>query len=201
MKKLAITGGIACGKSLCAHYFEALGCPVCDTDHLAHALLAHGQPAHDKVVEHFGHRIIDKNGNIDRGKLGRQVFHDPEMLQALNALMHPLIRQHMQAWIVEARRRDPVAVAVQIPLFFEIGEQREAWDLVLCVAASVSVYRNRMRWRGWSNAEIDARLRAQWPLPEKVYHADVVFHNDGCSAWLQRQVDVAWSRISKLEIE
>lgn len=196
MKRLAITGGIACGKSLCGHFLKVLGCAVCDTDQLGHALLTQGQPGFDRVIKQFGSDIIDTKGNIDRHTLGRRVFHDAEALQRLNDLMHPLILDRLRQWLHQQEGAECQVVAVQIPLLFELGLPRDDWDHVLCVMASEATCRRRLQQRGWSATDINARRRAQWPMDTKQTLADIVFHNDGTPAWLQRQIKVAWPGIS-----
>lgn len=189
MIRLAITGGLACGKSLLGSFLQEQGCAVCDADALGHALLQRGQAVHAEVVRRFGESITDGGGRIDRQRLARLVFSDAEALRDLNRLMHPVIRQRWQQWLLE-READHRAAAVLIPLFYEVGEPPCAWDSVVCVAAPELVCRRRLRRRGWSAGEIDQRLQAQWPLAEKIQRADVVFDNSGKQEWLRQQADI-----------
>ncbi len=196
MRRLAITGGIACGKSLCGDFFRALGCPVCDTDGLARGLLARGQPCYDAVVRRFGRVYLDQNKEIDRRHLGRLVFRDKEALADLNSLLHPEIMRRVRRWLTEQAQREVPAAVVLIPLFYEIGERPRDWDGVACVAAPVGRCRQRLRRRGWTVREIEERSQAQWPVSEKMLRADIVFYNNGSPTWLQRQVETVWQRIT-----
>lgn len=194
MKRLAVTGGIACGKSLCGDFLRELGCPVCDTDALGHALLEKDNPYYDTLVRRFGVGILDANQSIDRYRLGRLVFNDKEALSDLNALLHPEIKRRLEMWFKDQPRGTRVAAAL-IPLFFEIGERVRDWDYVLCVAAPEHLCRQRLRQRGWTDDDIKKRCGAQWPLRDKVSGADIVLYNHGTPAWLRRQVETVWQRI------
>ncbi len=192
MRRLAITGGIACGKSMCGDFFHALGCPVCDTDNLARELMARGQPLYDAVIRRFGGIHLDQNGEIDRRRLGRTVFRDKEALSELNALLHPEIMRRVHHWLTAQEQREVPAAVVLIPLFYEIGERSQNWHRVYCVAAPPELCRQRLRQRGWTAREIEERNQAQLPVSEKMVCADVVFYNNGSRNWLQRQVETAW---------
>ncbi len=194
MKRLAITGGIACGKSLCGDFLRDMGCPVCDTDALAHELLEKDNPFYAAVVRRFGADILDRDGDIDRRRLGRWVFNDKEALSDLNALLHPEIKRRVTRWFEEQPQGTTVAAAL-IPLFFETGERLRDWDHVICVAAPEHLCRQRLRRRGWSATEIDERCRAQWSLTEKILRADIVLYNNAKPAWLGSQVETVWRRI------
>ncbi len=195
MRRLAITGGMACGKSLCGDFLRDLGCTVCDTDAVAHALLAKDTPLYAAVLRRFGVGICDAHGNIDRRRLGRLIFNDKEALSYVNALMHPQIKRRVKHWLDEQQKHGATAAAALIPLFFETGERSRDWDHVVCVAAPAHICRRRLRQRGWSAGEIEERCRAQWPLTEKILRADIVFYNNGEPPWLRRQVETVWRRI------
>lgn len=92
---VALTGGIASGKSTVAHYFAELGVPVIDADAIAHTLTAPGTPALNAIVAHFGASIIDHSKNLDRKKLRTIIFENPAERQWLETLLHPLIREKM----------------------------------------------------------------------------------------------------------
>ncbi len=197
--RLAVTGGIGCGKSLCGEFLHALGCPVCDTDVIARKLLEREQGFFEIVTQRFGRAILDRDGNIDRRLLGRLVFGDKKELQKLNDLLHPEIRRRWKSWLLAQHRRRANAAAVLIPLFYEIGEQTTDWELVICVAAPENLRKQRLRDRGLTASEIDERFRAQWPLEEKLLRADIVLYNNGSPDWLRRQTAHFYRRLIKLE--
>jgi dephospho-CoA kinase len=187
MLKLAITGGIACGKSLAAGFLTDADVPVCEADGLAHRLMAPGGAAYGAVVAAFGREILKPDGAIDRNVLGDTVFGDRGARERLNALVHPHVRAAWRAWL-DAREKEgaPLAAAV-IPLLFEIGDE-EAWDIVACVSARHDVQRRRLEARGLDARRITQRLAAQRPLKEKESRSDVVLVNNGTEAALREQV-------------
>lgn len=175
MKRFAITGGIGCGKSTLAQILASLGCAVLDADAVVHALEASPGEAVAKISAVFGADVLKADGSVDRSQLGRIVFSDPEALQRLNAIIHPLVRQRFQVWL--ATQDSGIKVAV-IPLLFEVG-WIDSWDGVVCVTCDPAEQVRRLRSRGWSDAEIRQRVKAQLPLSEKERRSDWVIRNDG----------------------
>src|SRR5512136_1060133 len=122
MLKVALTGGIATGKSYALARFRALGVPAIDADALAHEALAPGTPAAARVAGRFGAGVLRADGTVDRRKLAVVVFGDHAALRDLEAILHPGIIDAISAWF-EARaaeRRVGWALA-DIPLLFEVG--------------------------------------------------------------------------------
>ena len=187
MVRIAITGGIACGKSLVASYIAELGIPVCETDTLAHAVLAPGQAVHAAVVERFGREIVGRDGAIDRVRLGRLVFEDDRRLAELNALTHPEILRRLRMWLAERGRETAIAAAV-IPLLYEINEE-SSWDRVICVAAPEADQLRRLAERGLTEAEARRRMASQWAQVRKTERADFVIHNAGSRELLRQQTN------------
>jgi dephospho-CoA kinase len=185
MLRVAITGGIACGKSLVASMLAEEGVPVCDSDCLAHDLLAAGTDVSDELVAFFGDGILGTGGVIDRQALGSLVFARPDQLGVLNSIVHPRVKQQWNAWLDE--RADACVAAVTIPLLYEIGESVN-WDRVICVATPPADQRIRMRERGLDDAAIDARLAAQMPTHGKMVKADHVIFNCSTEEVLREQV-------------
>lgn len=185
MVRIAITGGIACGKSLVAATFGEQGIPVCEADALAHAVLAPGDAVHEAVVARFGRAVLAPGGGIDRAHLGRLVFGDAAALADLNRLTHPEIMRRLRAWVDERSASCPQVAAV-IPLLYEIGDEA-SWDLVVCVAAPEDQQLSRLRGRGLSEAEARQRVACQWPQEKKMERADFVIYNGGSVDLLRRQ--------------
>ena len=175
MMRVALTGGLACGKSLVARLYEERGVPVCDTDVVAHALMEPGRPVHGRIVDAFGAEMLDEQGAIDRRRLGRVVFADPKALARLNAISHPAVADAVHEWLAACAAGTPMAVVV-IPLLYEAGMEK-GWDAVICVASPVWLQVERLTARGLSEAEIRDRLAAQWPVAEKAARADYVIYN------------------------
>ena len=186
MIRIAITGGIACGKSLVGEIFSDLDVPVCDADYLAHSLMLPGKGVYDKVVEKFGKSIIAPNGNIDRKKLGEIVFADEQLRLALNKIVHPAVKDLLEDWL--CKHNEFRAAAVIIPLLY-VAKMENGWDAVICVSCSDEVQLKRLIGRGLSDREARQRISAQLPTVEKMSHADYVIFNDGTVLMLKKQVE------------
>jgi len=187
MVTLAITGGIACGKSLTAQFLSARGIPVCDTDQVGHALLKRGEPVGEAVAREFGPSILGSDGEINRSELGKQVFAAPGRLARLNELTHPAIMQHTRDWMAAQGGSTGIAAAV-IPLLYEIGDESQ-WTSVLCVAAPEEDQLKRLAERGLTPDEARARIASQLGLAVKMERADYVVYNCGSKTLLEEQVE------------
>lgn len=174
---LGVTGGIGCGKSEVGRCLKRLGWAVVDTDSIAHAAIAQGGPAYQAVIERFGTSILDSDGQINRQRLGEKVFGNEKEREALNAIVHPPVRQAWQEWANEIRHKS-VAGAVIIPLLFEVGAERDM-DAVLCVATTEEHALARLERRGMTQQQARRRMAAQWPIEKKRALADYVLENDG----------------------
>ncbi len=183
IKRIALTGGIACGKTTLADILCEEGCEVLDTDALAHALEAPGGAAVAPIVAALGAEMRAVDGGIDRRRLAQKVFSDQNARLVLNGIVHPRIRTDLTRWLATPGDRMKVAV---IPLLFEVGWD-EGWDAVVCVACSEVEQMRRLRARGLSEAEARVRLAAQLPLVEKIRRATHVVHNDGDLNALRRE--------------
>lgn len=185
MFKVALTGGIACGKSLTGKILANEGIPVCETDLLGHEVLAKDEFVRDAVIREFGDSIVSEIGNIDRNALARIVFEDPIKRERLNTLTHPVIMQRLTDWMsTQADASDTVAAI--IPLLYEIGAEKE-WDKVICVAAPESDQLQRLEERGLSHQEAHARIKSQMDLAMKMERADYVIYNCGSPVLLEEQ--------------
>lgn len=184
---IAVTGGIACGKSTSGEALETLGVPVLDTDAVAHDLLVNDSAVRRELRDRFGAGVFSGDA-VDRKALGRVVFADAAARQALEAILHPRIRSRVREWLATAGAGR--VAAVQVPLLYEAGWEGE-FGRVVCVACSPAVQRERLRSRGLDEAEIDRRLAAQMPVEEKMKRANVVLWNDGPKGRLVEQ----WHRV------
>ncbi|MBP7275450.1 MAG: dephospho-CoA kinase [Kiritimatiellae bacterium] len=187
MRRIALTGGIACGKSLAGRALRAEGIPVCDADDLAHAAMQPGTATHRGVVRAFGKDILDGQGRIDRAHLGRIVFSDDRQRARLNAIVHPAVRRAYERWLRERRQAGDRVAVVIIPLLFEAGMER-GWDEIICVISPRDQIIRRLRARGLSQRAAIARIRAQWPLRKKARQSTHLWINDGSQAAFTRMV-------------
>ena len=194
MYKLALTGGIACGKSLVATYLGERGITVCDTDKIGHMLLEPGQEALREVVAVFGKQFLDADGRIDRTRLGRAVFQNPDQLQKLNTIMHPRIKERWCAWIQERSSNGEAVAAIMIPLLFEVGAD-QGWDSIICVVSPQEEQVQRLCARGLSKEEALIRIKAQLPNKIKSARADYTLMNDGTQEALKEQTFILLDRL------
>lgn len=182
---IALTGGIASGKSAVATLFDNLGVPVLDTDQIARDVVEPGMPAFAEIVTAFGRDILDSSGRLDRRRLRDRVFADPEQRRLLESITHPAIRAEL------ARRSTAAGGAYQIhviPLLVE-GGRSDVYDRVLVVDCPEEQQIERLMARDQSNAE-QARniLAAQATREQRLEAADDVIVNTGTLADLEQFV-------------
>jgi dephospho-CoA kinase len=188
--EIALTGGIACGKSTVAEMLRGRGWHVIDTDVIARRILEPGQVAYKNVVDAFGETILSADKSIDRKVLGRLVFADPALRARLNELTHPVIRSAWQHEREERGRTHPTHhLAVMIPLLYEC-ELQAHFRAVWCVGASRATQLRRLVDRGHTAAEAQQRIASQMPVAEKMARASVAFWNEGTVDALERQVQL-----------
>lgn len=187
MKVIGLTGGVGMGKSTAARFMEELGCPVVDTDQLARDVVEPGEPAVHEIAEAFGNDMIGADGRLKRDALARCVFGDESKRRQLEAILHPRIRERWQARVDAWREEGKSDGVVVIPLLFETGA-RELFDVVVCVACSGDVQRERLEKRGWDETQIRQRIQAQWPIYRKMDRSDHIIWTDGSLAVHEEQI-------------
>jgi len=178
MRILGITGGIGMGKSTVAEMLRQRGLPVVDTDVLARQVVEPGQPALAELVAAFGPEMLDEQGRLRRDRLAAVVFSQRRARRQLEAILHPRIRQAWQAQAALWRREGCPVCAVIIPLLYETQAAPE-FDQVICVACTARTQRRRLLERGWTPLQIRQRLRAQWPIQQKLALARFVVWTEG----------------------
>jgi dephospho-CoA kinase len=185
---VGLTGGIGSGKSAAAAEFERLGASVVDTDAIAHQLTEAGGAAVPEVEKLFGKDFIGPGGAMDRRKMRSRVFADPRAKKALEALLHPLIRDESRRRIAAAR--GPYVIHV-VPLLVESPEYRSRVDRVLVIDAPEALQLERVRQRsGLPEAEARAIIAAQATRAARLAAADDVIENRGTIDELRKQVAV-----------
>jgi dephospho-CoA kinase len=190
MKKICITGGIACGKSEVGKMIESYGFLVLDTDIVAHRILESDLMLARVLVSGFGKTIIDpKTGSINRKELGKIVFNHRKSLDFLNGLIHPKVLCFTRQWINTMEwfyPEQPLSFCL-VPLVFEINDQ-DNWDIIICVSSSKSIQKNRMKARGLDDREIDKRMASQMDLEEKEKRSRLIIENNGTIEDLGKEV-------------
>jgi len=195
---LGLTGGIATGKSTVGRMFADEGVPVIDADQIARQIVEPGMPALNEAVAHFGARILQPDGQLNRQALGEIVFHDPQALAALNAINRPYLRQAITQALADAVATGAALVVGEIQLLFE-AHYTEVFDGTAVVAVDASTQLQRLMARNnLDEAEALARINAQMPLTEKIQRADFVIHNDAGLEATRAQVLALIKRLSVL---
>ena len=199
MKLVALSGGIASGKSTIARRLSELGAVHIDADALAREAVAPGSPGLQAIRERFGDSVIAADGSLDRPALGQLVFSDPDRLAALNGIVHPEVRRLAQERLDEIERADPRAVVIyDVPLLVEAGVDLP-WDLVVIAEAPAEVRRQRMvELRGMSPEEAERRIANQASDDERRAVADVVVDTGGSLERTLEQADALWERLRQV---
>jgi dephospho-CoA kinase len=186
---VAITGGVASGKSAAAAYFEKLDVVVADADLVARDIVAPGQPALREIAESFGADMLLATGQLDRARMRERVFADADARRALEAITHPLIRERLRQQCAEA---PGCYVLAAIPLLAEGGGRSNyPWlQRVLVVDAPIALQRTRLLARDGIDATLAERmLSAQASREQRLALADDVIVNDGALSDLQDAVE------------
>lgn len=191
---IAITGGIACGKSAFGRMLEERGAEVADADDVVRQLQSPGGSLSRAIGRTFGSAYLDPAGGVDRAKLGALVFSNPAERSRLENLCHPPVRTWFQAW--RCRASAAWAKFALIPLLFESGWESD-WDWTVCLVSSPDIQADRLLERGLSVEDAQRRIHAQWPLPEKMKRADLVLSNNAGWAELSAEAD----RLKRLIVE
>lgn len=189
---IGLTGNIATGKSVVRRMLEHLGAYTIDADALTHRTYAKGAPGYQQVIDRFGKWLVNKDGEIDRSKLGNLVFSDPEAMKQLETIVHPLVRQAVE--ILLQRATQPVVVIEAIKLLE--GDLRKACNSIWVTNAPEEVQVERLiRKRGMKREQALERIHMQSPQSKKVAVANIVITNTGSYNDLWKQVSEAWKEI------
>jgi dephospho-CoA kinase len=195
MRRIALTGGIATGKSHVLGQFEKLGVPTIDADVLARQAVEPGTPGLAAVVERFGPGVLDSQGALDRTRLGAIVFADRRARADLEAIVHPAVRAAIDIWFASLPAGTPFAVA-DIPLLYETGRDKD-FDVVIVAAADPEEQVRRVMKRDvLSEADARARLAAQLPIADKAARADYVVRTGGAFADTAAQVRAVYDLLA-----
>ena len=194
MLVVALTGGIGAGKSLVAQYFSELGARVVDADQLARIAIERGSAGFDEVVTRFGESVL-RNGDIDRKALGEIVFKDKSAKAALEAIIHPKVRE-LFFEVVQDLAADEILI-YEIPLLVETGAAPN-FDQIITVEADLELRKSRLLKRGMFISEIESRLAAQASPAEREAVATHVIENSGDEDQLLRKVENLWEELQRL---
>ncbi len=193
---LGITGNIASGKSTVSKELAHRGAVVLDADQLAREVVASGSSALKKVVKLFGTEILQKDGDLDRDRLGQMVFADVKVRAMLNGIIHPEIAKKSIEQLQQLRETTAAPLIIyEAPLLFEVGAENRV-DKVLVVKIDPEEQIRRLMARDrLSEADARQRMNSQMQQEKKIIRADFVIDNSGTLAETQKQVDALWGEL------
>lgn len=175
---IGLTGSVASGKSTVAGWIAERGIAVHDADSAVHSLLAADGAAVPDIIARFGTSVLADDGGIDRKKLGNHVFEHPQDRKILESILHPMVRQHRDQFLVDHRRLGSKIVVLDVPLLFETGGDALC-DYVIVVHAGEDTIRRRALARpGMTENKLAGILKTQMPASEKCQRADFVLDTD-----------------------
>lgn len=187
IRKIALTGGIATGKTYVATRLREAGVPMVDADVLAREVVAPGTTALAAIRKRFGPDAVRRDGTMDRIRVGQIIFKDKRARLDLEAIIHPAVIKAVNDFFNGLPRRTPFAVA-DIPLVYETGRDKD-FDAIIVVACPREMQLQRLMERNkLSKEDAERRLAAQLPIDQKVKKATYVIKNDGSFAETDAQI-------------
>tara|TARA_A100001037_G_C15154215_1_gene642696 strand:- start:5761 stop:6378 length:618 start_codon:yes stop_codon:yes gene_type:complete len=193
---VGLTGGIASGKSTVADILRIKGIPVLDADQISRDLVSSGSETLSEIVNEFSDSVLDKSGNLDRGKLGEIIFSNTEQREKLNNIMHPKIQEEQKKWLQKicSEGKSKIAV-VEAALMIESGGYKN-FDFIVVVKCSEKNQYERIRKRNeLSEDSIKARLDSQMAMSKKINYANWVIDNSGDLNSLESQILILIKKI------
>ena len=203
LRRVGLTGGVACGKSTVARIFAELGAHVVDADKMVHDLYRKGEPVHQELVEHFGVGILRPDGGIDRTRLASLAF-EGGRVQELNRIVHPAVFRSQLEWMNQTAKRNPDAVAmVEATLILEAGG-KDRYDKIVVVTCRPEQKVARYAGRAGisedaARTEVERRTKAQFSDEEKARQADYVIDNSGALETTRQQVERIYRELRSAE--
>lgn len=179
LRKVAVTGGLSCGKSSVCRFFKKFGAFVVNADEIVHRLLSPETNLGQRVIQLIGSDIIINN-QIDRSKIAQKVFNQPSLLHALEQILHPAVQEEIEKQYEQANQEKTGKLFVaEIPLLYEAGMEG-FYDAVITVAADPMISKERFqKTTGKSAEEFEKRSKQQMQINEKAQKADYVIINNG----------------------
>jgi dephospho-CoA kinase len=196
MPLIALTGGIASGKSTIAARLAEHGAVIVDADQIVRDVQGPGSPVLAAIAAEFGQDVIRTDGALDRAALGARVFADQDRLQVLNAIVHPAVREESERRFAAAFQADSDAIVVyDVPLLVE-ARVDDPWDLIVVADAPADLRAQRMvALRGMTEEDARARLASQVPDNVRRSIADAVIDTSGTIEHTIAQTDALWERV------
>jgi dephospho-CoA kinase len=195
--KVAVTGGAGSGKSSVCNRLKELGITIISSDALAREAVAPGSTAHKKILNYFGEKVVLSDGKLNRQILRRIIVNDGAARRSLERIIHPEITKLMKRKIAQAEQHGDRVIAVEVPLLFELGMEKQ-FDIVVVVSADPEVRVKRLMTRdNVSREDAEELLSVQMPDQEKVKRGGVVLSNNGSAKQLISSVDRFYEKFLK----
>jgi dephospho-CoA kinase len=196
MQLVAVTGGIASGKSAVAARLAEHGAVIVDADRIAREVVEPGTPALARIAEEFGPEYLTPDGSLDRARLGALIFASPEKRLLLNAITHPAVAARSHELFRAAAEADPDAVVVyDVPLLVDAERTGEFDVVVVVVAGADERIRRMVELRGMTPEDAASRIASQASDADRIAIADVVIDADGTLDETRAQTDALWERL------
>jgi dephospho-CoA kinase len=195
LKKGAVTGGLSCGKSSVCRFFQERGCYVISADEIVHELLSKNREIIQDVVKLLGIDILINN-QIDREKVAKKVFSQPQLLKSLENILHPAVQKEIKnQYKIEKRKGVATLFIAEIPLLFETHAD-SFFDFTITVVASVDICKERFKLNtSYDENEFEKRQLRQLSVQEKINKADYVVENNGTLIELKHAVEKLYTKI------
>lgn len=189
MKLIGLTGGIGSGKSTVADIFSTLGIPVYESDSRARDLMNNERALKEKIVQLFGPESYS-NGDLNRKWMAEKVFPDKDLLQQLNAIVHPAVKADALQWANSTELANAPYVIKESAILFE-EDLTSDLDAIILVVAPVELRIDRVMNRdGISKAQVEERIQHQWTDDKKIPVSDFVIFNDGERSLIEQVRDI-----------
>ena len=202
MPLIGITGGIACGKTEVAKVFRKKGAVILSGDRLGKEVVEENRTVLKELARTFGRDILNKNGTLNRRKLGRIAFTSEESRDKLNRIIHPHLLKELRRRIQNIQEENPQAVVViDAALIVEWGLEKELDHLIFVESKEENKIKRLQKEKGYSKKEALDRIKSQLPEKVKEKKADVVIRNDEGLAELRTAADGVWRFIAACLVE
>ena len=200
MLRVGLTGGLASGKSFVGRALSELGCFLIEADELGHQVMAKGAEAYQPILEQFGLAILNEESEIDRRKLGAQVFDQPDLLAKLSAIVHPAVRERSRHLSEDFARSHPRGIIVyEAAILIETGSFRDFDRLIVATCTEEQQVARAVLRDHLTREEVQSRLRRQMPLEEKVKYADYVIDTSGTKEHTLEQTRTVYASLRRLQ--
>lgn len=179
LSKVAVTGGLSCGKSSVCRFFKELGSYVVNADEIVHQLLSPQTDVGQQIINLLGNDIV-VDGKIDRGIIANKVFNNHALLLSLEKLLHPVVLNEIEKQYQRAKTKQQVPLFIaEVPLLFEVNGQ-DYFDLTIDVWSDPEACQKRFKaTTGYDADEYEKRMSRQLPPEEKAKRADIIINNTG----------------------